>query len=163
MRWHFWWFKAPTWVLVSPIWNAWPLHSNCRILMLPLVFKYVAQEGRGRGRGNHLHSCVVILKQGPADPTLNTDICNVELWPLITDIHSKLLPRLHWPTKDTHPFYTPLTHIITQNLPWTPIFYPFFAQLFSDPYCGPHSCAACVKPYPFPCFLYFFAQGWQHF
>ena len=37
------------------------------------------------GGGAHLHSCVVIFKQGPTDPTLNTDIFNVKLRPLITD------------------------------------------------------------------------------
>ena len=41
--------------------------------------------------GWHLHSCLVILKQAHADPTLNLDIFTVTLWPLITDIHSKRL------------------------------------------------------------------------
>ena len=41
-----------------------------------------------------IHSCVVIPKQGLTDPTLNTNILNVKLWPLIIDIHSKRLPVL---------------------------------------------------------------------
>ena len=46
-----------------------------------------AQLPRG---ATYIHSCVVILKQTHADPTLNT-IFTVKLWPLITDIHSKRL------------------------------------------------------------------------
>ena len=37
------------------------------------------------------HSCVVILEHGFADPTLETDIVNVKLGPLIRYIHSKRL------------------------------------------------------------------------
>ena len=36
----------------------------------------------------HIYSCVVSL----ANSTLNTDIFNAKLWPLITDIHSTRLP-----------------------------------------------------------------------
>ena len=43
------------------------------------------------GGGTYIHSCVVICKQVPTNPTLITDIFNVKLWPLITDIHSKRL------------------------------------------------------------------------
>ncbi len=42
--------------------------------------------------GTLIHSHVVIREQAIADPTLNTDILNIKLWPLITDIHLKRLP-----------------------------------------------------------------------
>ena len=51
----------------------------------------------------------------------------MKLWPLITDIHSKRLYPFLCPTKNTHPFYTPLTHIITKVDPKTLIFYPFLS------------------------------------
>ena len=58
------------------------------------------------------------------------------------------------PTKITHPFYTPLTHIMTKNEPKMQIFTlfcPFF--WFGDPYRGPRVGAASVKTIPFPSFF----------
>ena len=64
----------------------------------------------------YIHSCVVIRKQEPTDPTLTMDIFNVKLWPLITDIHFTSY-SFHWPTANTNPFHTPLANTITKNWP----------------------------------------------
>ena len=110
----------------------------------------------GEERG-HLHIFMCChLQARPTDPSLNMDIFNVKLWPLITDIHSKRQP-FHWPTTNTHPFYTPLAHTITKKLTLKTDFLNSFLLIYLPlwPLSWPMPCvsAVSVKTLPFHSFF----------
>ena len=83
-------FRHMTFVFLagSNLYNGW--------LLLKFVVDVVICRVTTGGRGSTyiVHSYAVVCKQGPTDLIFNTNIFNVKLWPLITDIHSKTLPFL---------------------------------------------------------------------
>ena len=113
------------------------------------------QSHRPRGI-TRIHSCVVILKQGPTDPTL----IGISLMWNYDPLSQILIPKespFYWPTKNTYPFHTPLhtpSLKIDPNHCFLPL--PEFTTLIAVRMSVP----PVWKPYHFPGF--FFAHRWQH-
>ena len=102
-----------------------------------------------------IHSCVVILKHRLINPTLNPDIFNEKLWPLIRDIHSIRLP-FSLPTRNI-PKYKPFSHTSSTCNCWKLTLYPLLLICLI---LRPGVSTFSVKTLPFPLF-FFFAGGWQ--
>ena len=133
-----------------------------------------------------IHSCVVIFKQPITDPPLNTDILNIILWPLITDIHSLTYcnnPHNSWKSSififnwevrqkcrkslqnsgkysTTVEFHVFEIHTLNANNE-TAEKYTLFSKISWNwyPKRGARGLRWCIKKNLFP---RFFARGWQH-